>query len=108
MRVTEQWSTWTPAPWWRSSATSRNKAVNARIVVRISHFHGVLALVTSTGLIATIPARLARTIAQYANIKVFPPPIPFPKSRTSLYWHERFHREPGNAWLRSEHFRLIK
>ena len=83
-------------------------AVNARIVVQISHFHGVLALITSTDLIATIPSRLARTMAQYANIKVLPPPIPFPTGRTSLYWHERFHREPGNAWLRSEHFRLIK
>ena len=51
-------------------------------------------------LIATIPGRLARIMAQYANIKVFPPPTPFPKSRTSLYWHERFHREPGNVWLR--------
>ena len=87
--------------------TLTSKAVNARIVVQISHFHGVLALVTSTDLIATIPGRLARTMAQYANIKVLPTPIPFPNGRTYLFWHERFHREPGNVWLRNEHFRLI-
>ena len=62
----------------------------------------------SVDLIASIPSRLAKTMAQYANIKVLPPPVPFPKSHTSLYWHERFHRYPGNAWLRCEHFRLIK
>ena len=85
-----------------------SRAVNARIAVQISHFHGVLALITSTDLIATIPGRLAQTMARYSNIKVLRPPIPIPKSRLTLYWHERYHREPGNAWLRSEYIRVIK
>ena len=85
-----------------------SRAVNARIAVQISHFHGVLALITSTDLIATIPARLAQAMARYSNIKVLPPPIRLPKWRLTLYWHERFHREPGNAWMRSEYIRLIK
>ena len=82
--------------------------VNARIAVRISHFHGVMALVTSSDLIATIPNRLARSMAQFANIKVLAPPIPLPKIRVSLYWHERFHREPGNEWLRGIYIKLLK
>ncbi len=85
-----------------------SRAVNARIAVQISHFHGVLALITSTDLIATIPGHLAQAMARYSNIKVLPPPIRLPKSRLTLYWHERFHREPGNAWMRSEYIRLIK
>ena len=85
-----------------------SRAVNARIAVQISHFHGVLALITSTDLIATIPARLAQAMARYSNIKVLPPPIRLPKWHLTLYWHERFHREPGNAWMRSEYIRLIK
>ena len=78
-----------------------SRKVNARIAVQVSHFHGVMALITSTDLIATIPDRLARSIRQFANIKILPPPIPLPTTKVSLYWHERFHREPGNAWLRS-------
>ncbi len=85
-----------------------SRVVNARIAVQISHFHGVLALITSTDLIATIPASLAQAMARYSNIKVLPPPIRLPKWRLTLYWHERFHREPGNAWMRSEYIRLIK
>lgn len=85
-----------------------SRAVNARIAVQISHFHGVLALITSTDLIATIPASLAQAMARYSNIKVLPPPIRLPKWHLILYWHERFHREPGNAWMRSEYIRLIK
>ena len=85
-----------------------SRKVNARIAVRISHFHGVMALITSSDLIATIPGNLARSMQQFANIKVLPPPIPLPKVRVSLYWHERFHREPGNVWLRGVYVKLFK
>ncbi len=85
-----------------------SRAVNARSAVQISHFHGVLALITSSDLIATIPASLARAMARYSNIKVFRPPTRLPKWHLTLYWQERFHREPGNAWMRGEYMRLIK
>jgi DNA-binding transcriptional LysR family regulator len=86
----------------------RKRTVNARIAVRVSHFHAVLALVTHTDLIAVIPARLALSMKQLANIAVLPTPVPFPKIRVSLYWHERFHREPANAWLRDLFIELLK
>lgn len=85
-----------------------SRKVNARIAVQVSNFHGVMALITSTDLIATIPGRLAQSMQQSTNIRVFPPPIPLPKFKVSLYWHERFHREPGNAWLRSVFIKLFK
>jgi DNA-binding transcriptional LysR family regulator len=85
-----------------------SRSVNARIAVRISHFHGVMALVNSSDLIATIPDRLAQSMRQFATIKVLTPPIPLPKIKVSLYWHERFHRDPGNAWLRSVYIKLLK
>jgi DNA-binding transcriptional LysR family regulator len=76
--------------------------------VQISHFHGVAALVTSTDLIATVPSRLADSMKHLSGVKVFPPPIPLPKIKVSLYWHERFHRDPGNVWLRSVYLSLFK
>ena len=77
------------------------------VAVQISHFHGVAALVTSTDLIATVPSRLAESMKQLAGIKVLRPPISLPRIKVSLYWHERFHRDPGNAWLRSVYLRLF-
>ena len=82
--------------------------VAARVAVQISHFHGVAALVSSTDLIATVPARLAESMKRLAGVKVLRPPISLPKIKISLYWHERFHRDPGNAWLRSVYLRLFK
>jgi DNA-binding transcriptional LysR family regulator len=83
------------------------REVNARIAVRVSHFHGIMALVTSSDLIATIPRRLAQTMQRFANIKVLEPPVALPKIRVSLYWHERFHRDPGNAWLRGIYIKVL-
>ena len=81
---------------------------DARVPVQISHFHGVVSLVTSTDLIATVPSRLAEWMKQLAGVKVLRPPISLPKIKVSLYWHERFHRDPGNAWLRSVYVKLFK
>jgi DNA-binding transcriptional LysR family regulator len=76
--------------------------------VQISHFHGVAALVTSTDLIATVPSRLAESMKRLTGVKVFAPPIALPKIKVSLYWHERFHRDPGNIWLRSIYARAFE
>jgi DNA-binding transcriptional LysR family regulator len=85
-----------------------NRNVDARVAVRISHFHGVAALVTSTDLIATVPSRLAESMKRLGGVRVLPPPIALPTIKVSLYWHERFHRDPGNAWLRSVYVRLFQ
>jgi DNA-binding transcriptional LysR family regulator len=45
---------------------------------------------------------------QFSNLNVLPPPVPLPKAKVSLYWHERFHRDPGNAWLRSVYVKVFK
>jgi DNA-binding transcriptional LysR family regulator len=85
-----------------------SRKLNARIAVQVSNFYGVLALVISTDLIATIPLRLAQSMQKLADIRILPPPIPLPRIKVSLYWHERFHREPGNAWLRSVCIKAFK
>jgi len=32
---------------------------------------------------------------------MFPTPVKMPRLDVSQYWHERFHRDPGNQWIRS-------
>jgi DNA-binding transcriptional LysR family regulator len=83
------------------------REVAAQIAVEISHFNGVAALVTSSDMIATVPSRLADTMQRFANIRVLPAPVLLPKIKISLYWHERFHRDPGNVWLRSIYLHLF-
>jgi DNA-binding transcriptional LysR family regulator len=81
--------------------------VAARIAVEVSHFNGVVALITSSDMIATVPRRLAETMKQFASIQVLPAPVTLPKIKISLYWHERFHRDAGSAWLRNIYLHLF-
>jgi DNA-binding transcriptional LysR family regulator len=76
------------------------KSVRARIAAQVGSFHGVAALVTQTDLIAIVPERLARTVSRMADVCVFQPPVRLPRIPVSLHWHDRYHRDPGNAWLR--------
>ena len=85
-----------------------SRKINARIAVQVSNFLGVMALITSSDLIATIPRRLALIMQQAASINILPPPVPLPKIKVSLYWHERFHRDPGNVWLRGVYVKVFK
>lgn len=85
-----------------------SRRIGARIAVQISHFHGVAALIAATDLIATVPARLALAMRELSDIKMWMPPVALPKINVSLYWHERHHREPGNAWLRQAYIKLFR
>jgi DNA-binding transcriptional LysR family regulator len=72
-----------------------------RIAIRVRHFLAIPGIVNSTDLIATIPRALADSFRAGADIQVFEPPIEVPPYEVRLYWHERYHLEPGNKWLRS-------
>jgi DNA-binding transcriptional LysR family regulator len=88
-------------------ALSRRE-ISARIVAEISHFNALAALITAGDSIATVPKLLAEAMQQFANIKVLAPPITLPKFTVSVYWHERFHRDPANIWLRSMYLGLFQ
>jgi DNA-binding transcriptional LysR family regulator len=81
--------------------------VRANIAVQVAHFHPVAAIVAESDLIATIPMGLAQAMQRSGDIRVFTPPIALPKVRVSLYWHERFHLDPGSAWFRELYVREV-
>ena len=80
----------------------------ARVAMQVAHFHPVAAIVLQSDLIATVPEGLAQTLMRLVDLRVFKPPIPLPSMRISLYWHERYHRDAGNAWLRELYLRAVR
>ena len=86
----------------------RSPNVDVQIVVQVASFYSVASIIGQSDLIATIPPGLARAMAQTAPIRVFEPPIALPKARIYLCWHERYHRDPGNAWLRELYLREVR
>lgn len=71
--------------------------------VRLSvpHFIALGHILASTDLIATVPERYVRESMAPFNLTYLPLPVPVPEFDVNLFWHARFHKEPGNQWLRS-------
>jgi DNA-binding transcriptional LysR family regulator len=76
-------------------------AIRRRIALKVPNFLGMAAIVESTDLIGTVPQRLAEIMARTANIRIFKPPVAFPSYTVKQHWHERFHHDPRNRWLRA-------
>ena len=67
----------------------------------ISHSFVVSALIVErTDLVLTVPSAVAELLAQRASFRILSPPVPLPGFEVKQYWHERFHSDSGNQWLR--------
>ena len=58
------------------------------------------------GLSALAPHRLALACARLVPVKILELPIEIPRFQVAQYWHDRFHADPGNQWLRGVFRRL--
>jgi len=71
-----------------------------RVAVRVAHTMGIASIVSSTDLLVVVPHRLARACAEHVDVTILELPIEMPSFHIAQYWHERFHADPGNRWLR--------
>lgn len=71
------------------------------IVCRVPTFMTAAFIASRTDAVATVPATVAAELADGFGLRAFPTPVKMPRLDVSQYWHERFHRDPGNQWIRS-------
>ena len=80
--------------------TLARAGVERRAALRVPSFLGVARIVGETELIATVPLRYAELMATREQIRMLSVPYPLPTYEVKQHWHERFHGDAGNAWLR--------
>ncbi|RPJ46278.1 MAG: LysR family transcriptional regulator [Betaproteobacteria bacterium] len=71
-----------------------------RIALLMQNFLTVFYTVAHTDLIATVPERLARGLADQLSLQALEPPVNIPDMRISMYWHERTQKEASHRWFR--------
>ena len=76
------------------------KGYRRRIVMKVPSFLAVARIVAQTELLVIVPRRLGETLAQQERVRMFEPPVSLPSFAVKQHWHERFHADAGNAWLR--------
>lgn len=74
--------------------------INRRVALRVPNFLGVAFVVEHTDLLVTIPTRLGEVLAGRGDFHTFPVPFELPDYAVKQHWHERYHHDPGNRWLR--------
>ncbi|SOE06311.1 transcriptional regulator, LysR family [Variovorax sp. YR752] len=67
----------------------------------VPSFLGLGKIVASSELIAIVPLRLALIFAAESHVKIVTLPLRLPPYAVHQFWHDRYHRDAGNAWLRS-------
>lgn len=71
-----------------------------RIGLRLPHFVALPKIVASSDLVATVPEHLAAAFLTTVDIKILAHPIHFAELAIKQFWHERYHDDPANRWLR--------
>jgi DNA-binding transcriptional LysR family regulator len=70
------------------------------VLCHVPSFTAAAHIVLHTNALATLPRRLAHSLAADLGLGVCETPIPLPTLQLAMYWHERCHRDPASRWLR--------
>jgi len=81
--------------------TIARRGVRRNVRLSVPHFVALGHILSNTDLVATAPERYVREGMAPFKLKYLPHPVPFPEFDVNLFWHAKFHKEPGNQWLRN-------
>jgi DNA-binding transcriptional LysR family regulator len=74
--------------------------IQRNIALRVPNYLGIAFVVEQTDLLVTIPERLAQLLEGRGRFRTFSLPFEMPEYAVKQHWHERYHHDPGNRWLR--------
>lgn len=74
--------------------------LSRNVVVRLSSFLSVARIVAHTELIVIVPRILGEVLRTQEPVRLVEPPFALPSYAVKQHWHERFHADAGNVWLR--------
>jgi DNA-binding transcriptional LysR family regulator len=76
------------------------QGITRHIALRVPNYLGIAFVIEQTDMLVTIPERLAQLLEGRGRFHTFPLPFDMPDYAVKQHWHERYHHDPGNRWLR--------
>lgn len=70
------------------------------VVCRVPSFTAAAHIVRHSDALATLPKKLAYRLAADLGLRTVATPVELPLMDIGQHWHERYHRDPGNRWMR--------
>ncbi|WP_447044990.1 LysR family transcriptional regulator [Vreelandella sp. H-I2] len=81
--------------------------VDRPVRLTLPNFAAVPYIVSSSDLVVTVTDKLAEATRKRFGLTVREHPLVFPEIAINLFWHRRFHQDPGNRWLRGLMFSMF-
>ncbi|WP_089398621.1 LysR family transcriptional regulator [Noviherbaspirillum humi] len=72
----------------------------SQIKLRLPQYLSSPHFLMTSDMVWCAPEALANTLAGYYPLAIKPMPIRLPEFEIALYWHDRFHSDRANQWLR--------
>jgi DNA-binding transcriptional LysR family regulator len=76
------------------------KGIRRNVRLTVPHFVAVGHILSTTDMVATVPERYARECLAPFGLKYVRHPVALPEIGINVFWHAKYHKEPGNQWLR--------
>ncbi len=76
------------------------KGHHRQVMLELSHFMSLLAIMPGSDLIATVPDDIATAVGRYIPLKTIELPLRAPMVDVQQFWHRRMQHDPANKWLR--------
>jgi DNA-binding transcriptional LysR family regulator len=80
--------------------TLAQHGLRRRIALRLPHFTVVPRIVQTTDFIATLPRTVLEVMGLPHNLRTLAPPFTAPDFVVRQFWHQRYHHDRANRWLR--------
>jgi DNA-binding transcriptional LysR family regulator len=76
------------------------KGIRRQVILELSHFMSLLAILPGSDLVATVPLDIATVLERHIAIQRLDMPFRPPQIDLHLFWHRRMHNDAANKWLR--------
>jgi DNA-binding transcriptional LysR family regulator len=76
------------------------QGISRRVRLELPGFLGLSSVLAASDLVATLPRLIGRILGETSNLAVLDCPLPVAGFEVRQHWHERFHHDPANQWLR--------
>ena len=79
-----------------------DKCPKDRVRVVSHNFLSSALIAMQTDYVVTVPSKITAVLGETSGLRVFQPPVSLPSFDVKEYWHERYHKEPSNQWIRDK------
>ncbi|MGI4721157.1 MAG: LysR family transcriptional regulator [Janthinobacterium lividum] len=76
------------------------EGIERKFALKLPSFLGVARIVAQTELLAIVPSRYAAEVAASEAVRALAVPVDLPRFQVKQHWHERYHADVSNRWLR--------